>query len=146
MQNDTPPNGTERGANSELGESPLHEAEPGPTGTVEFDPEIANQLAAIGDDYGRERSRRAMRTGLAGPAASCTAAIGCGAFGGMYIVAGAFLFGIAVLSLVRFWKLVSRSELLDDAEKATWRFRIAAHCRLRRVHGPALERALSRVS
>ena len=91
-------------------------------GTLDLD--VAQQFAAIHEDYGRERLRTAMRRGLNGPAMLCAASLGM-FFIWRLIIPEAVLYCVAVASLVRVLKMLRATTILDAREKASWNQRLA---------------------
>src|SRR5579872_6449761 len=88
-----------------------------PTAFAAFDPEIASQFVALGEEFGRERSKQAIFKGIYAPVGLSSAAVGCGFLGGIYLVGAAVLYGTAIVWLVRVWRLISRATLLTKPER-----------------------------
>jgi len=98
-------------------------ADSAPAAPFEFDPAMASQFAEIGEDYGREGVRRAMRRGLTGPVALCGASVLCFFIFRLLIPEG-ILYVLSIISLVRVWQTVSDTTVLDEPEKKRWKRRM----------------------
>jgi len=125
MDNQTPRNQNETVDAADAGGEKLPPVEADAEAAVApMDPGIAAEFSAIVEDYGRERSRKGIGTGMAAPAVLCTVALCCALLGGFYVIASAILYAVSVLWLIRVWKILPQSTLLDDSDKVKWKFRL----------------------
>ncbi len=124
MENNTPWDRIEGPQVPEAETSPAAAVPAVPEFQHDAEPDIGAQFAAIHDDYGRERLRAAMRRGLNGPALSCATSLAL-FFIWRMMIPELVLYALAVVSLVRAWKALRMTTILDDREKASWNQRLA---------------------